>query len=95
MAGEQIVAAWHVERREHEHFLTFVEIAPAYQNRRIGTWIVEGFVELAFHASADATLRVLKSNPRAKKLYERLGFVVEGESTTHHVMRRCVRQRSL
>lgn len=70
VAGEPIIAAWHVERREaeHEHFLTFVALARAYQNRKIGTWIVARFVEDAFRASADATLPFLKSNPRAKKL---------------------------
>ncbi len=91
-----IIAAWHVERREadEEHFLTFVEVAPSHQGRGIGTWIVERFVEEAFRANADATLRVLKVNPRAKALYERLGFVVENETPTHHVMRRPIRRRN-
>jgi ribosomal protein S18 acetylase RimI-like enzyme len=34
------------------------------------------------------TLQVLKTNPRARKLYERLGFHVTGRSGTHDFMRR-------
>jgi ribosomal protein S18 acetylase RimI-like enzyme len=92
-----IVAAWHVEKREtlspKEHFLTFVEVAPSHQGKRIGTWIVDRFVEDAFRANADATLRVLKVNARARALYQRLGFIVDGESSTHYAMRRCIAAR--
>jgi RimJ/RimL family protein N-acetyltransferase len=95
--GETIVAAWHVEQREDrspkEHFLTFVEVAPVHQGKGIGTWIVDRFVEEAFRANADATLRVLKVNPRARALYERLGFAVDGETATHFDMRRHIAAR--
>lgn len=33
-------------------------------------------------------LRVLKANPRAAALYERLGFAVTGETDTHVLMER-------
>lgn len=33
------------------------------------------------------TLDVLKVNPRAQVLYEQLGFVVNGETETHNLMK--------
>ena len=33
------------------------------------------------------TIGVLKVNPRAQALYEKLGFVVNGESETHNFMK--------
>ncbi len=59
---------------EHEDT---VELGPlylldAYQGSGIGTWIVSGFISR--YRGKCLVLKTLKSNLRAKALYERLGF---------------------
>jgi hypothetical protein len=41
----------------------------------------------AHPAGVAATLQVMKSNSRARRLHERLGFVVTGQTATHDAMR--------
>lgn len=65
--------------------LLSIAIAPAEQRRGFGTAVIADVVrEAAPHA---VWLQVLKANP-ARALYERVGFVVIGESETHwHMLR--------
>ena len=51
---------------------------PEFQGRRIGSSIVCELIETARHRGVMVTLTVLSANPRAKQLYERLGFEVTG-----------------
>src|SRR5262245_52069802 len=78
-----VVASWLVERRADALFLSFIEVAPPYQGRGIGTVIVERLLEEAAAARLPARLMVMRANPRARRLYERLGFAVEAETATH------------
>jgi len=89
-ASARIVAAFQIERRAGQHFLSSIEVAAGYQGRGIGSAIVRRFVEEARASGAEATLQVLKSNSAARRLYERLGFVVTGDTTTHDAMRAMV-----
>ena len=62
----------------------FVEVAgiqllPAHQGHGIGTHLIEQLVVEAHHAGLPARATVQHDNPRARALYERLGFVVIGE----------------
>jgi ribosomal protein S18 acetylase RimI-like enzyme len=52
-----------------------LQLSPARQGQGIGTQIVEQLVSEARLAQATLKLSVLKTNP-ARRLYERLGFVV-------------------
>lgn len=54
-------------------------VAPEVQNRGIGTVIVERLIGEARRKGKDLNLEVVKNN-RARRLYERLGFVPAGES---------------
>jgi ribosomal protein S18 acetylase RimI-like enzyme len=81
-----VVASFSVESRDRERFLSSIEVARSHRGRKIGTAIVERFVREARTAGVRATLQVLKANPRARKLYERLGFVITGETATHVAM---------
>ena len=61
-----------------------IEVHPDHQSRGIGTEVIR---RLAVEASGDLTLQVMKRN-RARRLYERLGFVPVGETDTHLQLRR-------
>lgn len=65
--------------------LLSIAIAPSCQRRGIGTALIGRVIEEA--AGAPVWLQVLKTNP-ARALYERLGFVVIGETATHWPMLR-------
>jgi ribosomal protein S18 acetylase RimI-like enzyme len=56
-----------------------IRLMPACQRRGIGTQIVSDVLRDAHMRGQVVTLRVLKVNP-ARRLYERLGFVVVGEN---------------
>lgn len=62
-------------------------IAPEYQSQGIGTYITRRLVRDAQTSGRNVVLSVLKANERARKVYERLGFVIVSESTYHHHMR--------
>jgi len=75
-----------VEEREDSLFLALVAILPEYQGRGIGTTLIRRLQRRAKAGSVPVTLQVLKIN-RARALYERLGFVLTGETETHYQMR--------
>ena len=52
----------------------------------IGRLLIEQAQREAHSASLDMMLHVLKFNPRALALYQRLGFTVSGGTDTHHRM---------
>jgi ribosomal protein S18 acetylase RimI-like enzyme len=76
-----------LEERQDEVILGQIYILPAYQNRGIGTRLIRSVVSDAFARQLPVALRVLKSNPAARRLYQRLGFVDSGETETHYMMR--------
>lgn len=53
-----------------------LQIIPEFQGKQIGSSIVRELIETARHRGVVVTLAVLSANPRAKQLYERLGFEV-------------------
>jgi SAM-dependent methyltransferase/GNAT superfamily N-acetyltransferase len=75
-----------------ERFPTHIQLAqiyllPAFQNRGIGTSIVRDLVRESEETGKPLRLRVLASNP-ARKLYEREGFAVVGETKERYYMER-------
>lgn len=71
--GLDIPANAHVMR------IASVAVDPAAAGRGVGAALVGAAVAEAHRrGAAKVTLRVLGSNPRAQRLYERCGFVVEG-----------------
>jgi ribosomal protein S18 acetylase RimI-like enzyme len=75
-----------VDEREKEIFLSNIQILPAYQGRGVGSYLIQSLLEKARAEGKDVTLQVLKVNP-ARALYQRLGFVIVGQSETHYQMR--------
>jgi len=61
-------------------------IAPEYQGRGLGTTIVRRLLSHAQDQRRGVHLSVLKPNKAALSLYERLGFVITGETDHHYQM---------
>jgi len=55
-----------------------LQILPEYQGHGIGTAIVQRVIEDAARQGLAVTLSVVPANPRARRLYERIGFHVIG-----------------
>ena len=81
----QDIGAISVVRRVTDIFLSNIELLPAYQGHGIGTQLIQTLLDEAQQKKVAITLQVLKVNP-ARRLYERLGFVISGETTTHYQM---------
>ena len=62
-----------------------IMIAPEFQNRGLGSAVLRGLLAQAQSRHAAVQLQVMKVNP-ARRLYERLGFVVIEETATHYRM---------
>ncbi len=76
-----------VELKPEETFLGNILLLPDVQGRGLGGKIVESVIGQANQAGQPVTLTVLKPNP-AKKLYERLGFIVTSEDEVRFFMKR-------
>ncbi|MCU1287977.1 MAG: uncharacterized protein JWN60_206 [Acidobacteria bacterium] len=64
-----------------------IQILPKYQSKGIGSSIMLKIIRQAQQHKQCVTLQVLKVNP-ARRFYERLGFVVDGEDDAHFKMKR-------
>lgn len=73
--------AWQPDRV----WLARIAIVPVSQRRGIGTTILRSVLAQAASQGLPVMLQVLKVNP-AWQLYERLGFVITGETETHYLM---------
>ena len=74
-----------VVRQVSGMLLSNIELLPAYQGQGIGTYLIKTLLDEARQKGLVLTLQVLKVNP-ARRLYERLGFVISGETVTHYQM---------
>lgn len=80
------VGVLQVEEREGHVFLGLIEVAPEMQNRGLGTRVINAVLAQAQARGKAVRLHVLKGNPGARRLYERLGFVVVEEREERYVM---------
>ena len=81
----QDIGTFSVIRQVTDIFLNDIELLPAYQGHGIGTQLIQRLIDEARQTGASITLQVLKVNP-ARRLYERLGFSISGETPTHYQM---------
>ena len=68
--------------RPEELFIARFEVLPEFQNRGIGTTIIQWAIDQAVATQKALRLQVFKINP-ARRLYERMGFIETGEMETH------------
>ncbi|MFT3762327.1 MAG: GNAT family N-acetyltransferase [Pseudoxanthomonas sp.] len=82
----RIVGLFKSRRDQPDWVVMQIQLAPELQGRGLGRELLQEFIGQARTAGRDVTLHVLKANP-ARALYERLGFVVEGEDAQEFHMR--------
>jgi GNAT superfamily N-acetyltransferase len=75
------------EEREAHVYLAHVALLAEFQNRGIGSEIVQHVIDEAEEAGLPVRLRVIRSNP-ARRFYERLGFSCYETTETHFLMER-------
>ena len=81
-----------VVERETDVFLQVIQVLPDYQRQGVGTSVIQSVLREAHRKGKPVALQVIKAN-RARRLYERLGFVTTGETETHFLMRAVLRGR--
>lgn len=67
--------------------LDVIVLDPAVRGRGIGSAVIRDVVRRAAASGRGVALQVLRTNERARRLYERLGFTVTDETATNHVMK--------
>jgi len=67
-------------------FVSLIEIHPDSQGQGIGTGILMDIITDAHQRELPVNLHVLKANPKALRLYERLGFTITEEREERYVM---------
>ena len=75
-AGSRSVGSLWLEQRPDSLYIHDLEIEPASQGRGIGTAVIEMVIEQGSSRELPIVLSVVPANPRAMRLYERLGFRV-------------------
>jgi ribosomal protein S18 acetylase RimI-like enzyme len=75
-----------VEEDDEGLRLDEIQLAPAWRGRGIGREVIREVLRRAAAGGKPLRLQVLRGNARARALYLRLGFVVAGETDTHHLM---------
>jgi ribosomal protein S18 acetylase RimI-like enzyme len=75
------------ERTEKDIFLANIHMHPDYQNQGIGSRVIESLFVEAEQQGASVSLKVLKVNQAARRLYERFGFSIEEEAEDYYLMR--------
>lgn len=85
-AGVPVGALWR-SRTGDGVFVNDIQVLPGLQTRGIGTAVLQRVIADARAQGLPVELRVLHAN-RARALYERLGFVIHGQTEIHHLMRR-------
>jgi len=65
-----------LESKPDSIYIHEVQVSPEHQGMGIGGAVVQSVIEQAASRRVAVTLSVLEVNPRARQLYERLGFKV-------------------
>jgi len=76
----------HVERGLEDIFLANIQIEPRFQNLGLGSAVIRSLLAEGRQQRRPVRLQVLKTNPAARALYDRLGFVQSGETPEHVLM---------
>jgi ribosomal protein S18 acetylase RimI-like enzyme len=70
--GRPAGALW-LESKPDSIYVHELQVLPEYQGLGIGTTVIRHLIDGASSKNVSVTLSVLAANPRAKRLYERLG----------------------
>jgi ribosomal protein S18 acetylase RimI-like enzyme len=75
-AEDRAVGSLWLEWKQDSLYIHEVQILPEFQGKGLGTAVVQCVLEQGARRTLPVTLSVVPANPRAKRLYERLGFEV-------------------
>jgi ribosomal protein S18 acetylase RimI-like enzyme len=78
--GGRDAGALRLEERAGALYLAVLEVTPELQGRRLGTAVLRQVLARAAAERRPVVLRVRRTNVRARRLYERLGFRVAAET---------------
>jgi ribosomal protein S18 acetylase RimI-like enzyme len=81
------VGRYYLQRVAPEHLLVDISLFPALRGSGVGTALIRQSQQDAAALGRGMRLHVQQSNPGARRLYERLGFVADGTEGTHRLMR--------
>lgn len=84
--GKEPAGTLEVYTEDNDMIVSGLYITDKFQNQRIGTRLMTSIIRDASANSVKVKLQVLKVNPKAKALYERLGFIVFDTTDTHFKM---------
>jgi ribosomal protein S18 acetylase RimI-like enzyme len=76
-----------IDHMEREIFLANLHVHPDYQNQGIGSRILKSLLGEAEQQGVSVSLKILKVNQAARRLYERFGFSIEEEAEDYYLMR--------
>lgn len=85
--GHGPVGRYYLLRGAPEHLLVDISLFPQYRNQGLGRLLIEHSQRNAAALGCGMHLHVLRHNPAACRLYERLGFAVTHDIESHHHMR--------
>ncbi len=92
-AGES-AGRLYLVRQAPEFLIVDISLLPQWRNHGIGSALIRHAQQLAQHAGAALNLHVDQRNYAARRLYQRLGFVVTSEDGAHLAMRWCAAEES-
>ena len=75
-AGSRAVGSLWLEQKSDSLYIHDLQVAPPRQGKGIGTAVIEMVIEQGAGRGLPIVLSVPSTNPRARELYERLGFRV-------------------
>ncbi len=85
VSGETVGMLERVDQAD-ECFIANVKILPAFQGSGLGTAVLRSVLASAARRQVPVRLQVLRANPDAQRLYQRLGFAVIDQTDTHVMM---------
>jgi ribosomal protein S18 acetylase RimI-like enzyme len=87
LRGEEPIGRLYLDRWPAEHRVIDIALLPAHRGRGYGGALMQDLVDEAIASSKAVSIHVEKNNP-ARRLYERLGFVVAGEQGVYDRLER-------
>lgn len=85
--ADRDVGVLRLEERHTALYIAVLEVTPALQGRGLGTSVVRHVLARAAAERRPVSLRVHRTNLRARRFYERIGFRVAGESDSKYELR--------
>lgn len=87
--SEQVpVGRYYLRRGEPEHLLVDISLFSPWRGQGIATTLIRQSQAEAAALGRGMCLHVLETNPQARRLYERLGFVAEASTQSGYCMMR-------